>query len=54
MNEVFVVSYFYPDGTYAGIVGVYKNEVTANAVVSFGKNINYPDCTFVVTRSEVE
>lgn len=51
---VYVVSYFYPDGTYAGIIGVYKNEVMANGVVQFEKNISYPDCTFLVTQSEVE
>lgn len=53
MNEVFVVSYFYPDGTYAGILGVYDTEDKANATVTLFKLTDYPDCTFVITQSEV-
>jgi hypothetical protein len=54
MIEVYTVSYFYPDDTYAGIVGVYRNPVKAQNVADSLKLTDYPDCTFIVTRSELE
>lgn len=54
MKEVYVVSYFYPDGTYAGIIGVYADPVGAHNATYIHSHTNYPDCTFIVTRAEVE
>jgi hypothetical protein len=54
MGEVYTVSYFYPDGSYAGIIGVYSNPVKARNTADMLKLTDYPDCTFIVTRSEVE
>lgn len=51
---VHVVSYFYPDGTYAGIIGVYDCENKAKTTVQLHKLTDYPDCTFLITQSEVE
>lgn len=51
---VYVVSYFYPDGTYAGIAGVYNDEGKARVTKQMLKLTDYPDCTFVITQSEVE
>ena len=51
---VYVVSYFYPDSTYAGISGVYNDEGKAEVSIQILKLIDYSDCTFVMTRSEVE
>lgn len=52
--QVYVVTYFYPDGTYAGIVGVYDDEVTAETTIGIMKIMDYPDCTFIITQAEVE
>lgn len=54
MRIVYVVSYFYPEGTYAGIIGVYDDEGKAKLTIMTMKQTDYPDCTFVVTRAEVE
>ena len=51
---VYVVSYFYPDGTYAGITGVYNDEGKARLAMQTLKLTDYSDCTFVITESEVE
>lgn len=52
--SVYVVSYFYPDGSYAGIIGVYKDQESAEAAVKFGLMIDYTDCTFIITHAEVQ
>lgn len=54
MTEVYVVSYFYPDGTYAGIIGAYADPIAAHNTADTLKLTAYPDCTFIVTRAEVE
>ena len=54
MSEVYIVSYFYPDDSYAGTIGVYKNPVKAQNTADMLKLTDYPDCTFIVTRAEVE
>jgi hypothetical protein len=54
MSTVYVVSYFYPDGTYAGMIGAYKNPIKAQDIADVLKLTDYPDCTFAVTRVEVE
>lgn len=54
MKEVYVVSYFYPDSSYAGIIGVYSDPIGAHNAADILKLTEYQDCTFIVTRAEVE
>ena len=49
----YVVSYFYPDGSYAGIVGARYNKKDAKDLVSTYQ-LSYSDCTFITTEVEVE
>jgi hypothetical protein len=51
---VFIVSYFYPGGTYAGTIGVYDSEAKADAAVHLHKLTDYPDCTFAICEANVE
>lgn len=51
--DVYIVSYFYSDGTYAGIIGVYDSESKADAAI-FANQLNYSDCTFAITAATVE
>jgi len=52
--EVFVVSYFYSDGTFAGIIGVYSTENQADAVIMQNRMTDYPDCTFITTVATID
>lgn len=49
----FVVTYFYPDGSYAGIVGArYYRESAEELIAAY--RLSYGDCTFIVTEIEIE
>lgn len=50
---VYVLTYFYPDGSFAGVFAVTTSEHGAEAVKRAAQAVDYPDCTFVITRSEV-
>ena len=52
--EVFVVSYFYPGGTFAGIIGVYSTQIHADAVIMQNRMTDYPDCTFITTVATID
>lgn len=50
--KVYVLIYCYPDGSYAGLIGVYNSYEKAKA----NKDANqafYSDCTFVISSSEM-
>ena len=51
--NVYIVSYFYSDGTYAGIIGVYDSESKADSAI-FTNQLSYSDCTFVITSATIE
>jgi hypothetical protein len=51
--DVWVVSYFYPGGVYAGIIGVYDSEGKADGAIALAR-ADYSDCTFVATSATVE
>lgn len=51
--KIYVVSYFYNDGTYAGIIGSYKTEQSANSAINYNK-IAYSDCNFIITETFLE
>lgn len=54
-SMVYVVSYFYPDGTFAGVVGVYDSKVKADGAIFLHRTtLGYADCTFVTTATPVE
>jgi hypothetical protein len=51
---VWVVTYFYPEGAYAGIIGVYDSELKAADAIHKARTRDYPDCIFVTTEGSVE
>ncbi len=53
-KTVWVVTYFYPDGTYAGIITVCDSEQKAADAVHKARTLDYPDCTFSMTEGVVE
>ena len=50
---VYVVTYFYPDGSYAGIIGVYDKESKADSAINAHQS-DYSDCHFIITESILE
>lgn len=52
-NTVYVVTYFYPDGSWAGIIGAYSNDARAQLEIEMQKKM-YSDCIFVITEVEVD
>ena len=50
---VYVVTYFYPDGSYAGIIGVYDKESKADGAIIMHQS-DYFDCLFLITESTLE
>jgi len=47
---VYVISYFYPDGSWAGILDAKKTESSAQEIVDMARASEYSDCIFVVTK----
>ena len=52
--EVYVVSYFYPDKSFAGIVGVTSSASLADDLILYHEVNGYGDCTFVTTPATVD
>lgn len=50
---VFVVLYFYPDGTFAGVVGARRNREDADTLVRLTRMSGYDDCVFSVCEVEL-
>jgi hypothetical protein len=50
---VFVLTYFYPGGVFAGIIGAYTSPERAAAAERLAK-YDYSDCTFVTTEVAVQ
>lgn len=50
---IYAVLYFYPDGSFAGVIGFYSSPEKANDAL-LGALMQYSDCTFITTTGEVE
>ena len=50
---VYVLTYCYPNGSYAGLIGAYSTESKALSVEASMKQ-DYFDCIFLITQVEVE
>lgn len=50
---VYVISYFYPDGSWAGILDAKKTLSSAQQIVDMAKASEYNDCIFVITEMYV-
>lgn len=48
----YIVIYFYPDGSYAGIIGGCLSQKDADTLITQTK-MNYSDCTFITCKVEV-
>lgn len=53
MIIVFVVLYFYPEGTFAGVVGGRHDREAADGLITEMRLTGYSDCTFTVCEVEV-
>ena len=51
--EIFIISYFYPDGSWAGILDTKKTLSSAQQIVDMAKASEYNDCIFVITEMYV-
>lgn len=53
MNPVWILVYFYPDGTFAGVIGAYSNLEKASAAFDAHKLI-HADCSFLITGAPIQ
>ena len=51
--QIFIISYFYPDGSWAGILDTKKTLSSAQEIVDMAKASEYNDCIFVITEMYV-
>jgi hypothetical protein len=50
---IHVLTYCYPDGSYAGLIGAYSTDPKAKSM-ELSLQQDYSDCIFLITEVEVE